>query len=168
MTMKMDVWPIVTDHLDTLVDQRGDGGAPRRSINDLLLQYMIPVLVGVAVALSSFTLKAPGTLLGGAAILTAFSFGLAIFAFQTRTVDKTSTKGSRRLRLLDEFFANVLYSVIVGIAWTILLVLASSLTIGGLLARAGTGLITTVGLHYLLVLLMCVKRLRAVYRDATR
>lgn len=168
MTTKTDVWPVVTDHLDTLVDQRGDGGVPRRNIVDLLLQYMVPAIAGMAVALTSFTVKDPGALLGGAAILTAFSFGLAIFAFQTRTADTTSTKGSRRLRLLDEFFANVLYSVVVGLAWTLLLILASSLTLGGVAARAGTGLITAVGLHYLLVLLMCIKRLRAVYRDATR
>lgn len=166
MTTKTNVWPVITDHIDTLVDYQGTR-EPRVSIRDISIQYALPVAAGSICALAVRGPLVVDGILSGAAILTAFSFGLAVFAFQLRT-STTGVKGSRRLRLLDEFFANVLYSVVVGLTWSLILMLLSAVQVSGAWARAANALLVTLGLHYLIVMLMCIKRLRATYRDATR
>ena len=166
MTAKTNVWPVVSDHIGTLVSYESDQTS-RVSARDIAVQYVLPVLTGAACALATESLISIGNILAGAAIMTAFSFGLAIFAFQART-SITGVKGSRRLRLLDEFFANVLYSVLVGLAWSLLLMVLAVVDVSGAWSRVANGLVTAVGLHYLVVMLMCIKRLRAVYRDLTR
>lgn len=166
MTAKTNVWPVVSDHIGTLVSYESDQTS-RVSARDIAVQYVLPTMAGVACALVAESLISIGGILAGAAILTAFSFGLAIFAFQARTTI-SGVKGSRRLRLLDEFFANVLYSVLVGLLWSSILMILASVDVSGALARVANGLVVAVGLHYLIVMLMCIKRLRAVYRDVTR
>lgn len=166
MSAKIDIRPVVTDHVDTLVDQR-PGRPPRASRLDVATQYGLPVVVGVVTGILSNGVAHAGEMLSGAAILTAFSFGLAVLAFQTRTTD-TSSKGSLRKRLLDEFFANVLYSVVIGLLWTVLVLVTAVVSPSGVLGHLLAGVVWTVASHYVLVLLMCIKRLRAVYVDASR
>lgn len=166
MTAKTNVWPVVTDHIDTLVNYRG-GQTTGISAHDIGTQYILPVAAGSACAFAFGDPISMSGVLAGAAILTAFSFGLAVFAFQTRTSIPDS-KGSSRMHLLDEFFTNVLYSVLVGLVWSSLLMVFAAVEVSGVWVRAENGLVTAVGLHYLVVMLMCIKRLRAVYRAVTR
>ena len=163
MSVKIDVLPVIQDHYDTLVDQQPYGAAPKVNPWDIATQYGLPVLAAAGALLAGTSLKGLSSLLAGAAILTAFSFGLAVFAFQTRAAD-TSTAGSHRRRLLDEFFGNVLYSVLVGLGLTTaLMVSASQAANPDQAGPLGTAIIIVLGLHYLLILLMCIKRLRAAY-----
>mgnify|MGYP000843708821 FL=1 len=163
MSVKIDVLPVIQDHYDTLVDQQPYGAAPKVNPWDIATQYGLPVLAAAGALLAGTSLKGLSSLLAGAAILTAFSFGLAVFAFQTRAAD-TSTAGSHRRRLLDEFFGNVLYSVLVGLGLTTtLMVSASQAANPDQAGPLGTAIIIALGLHYLLILLMCIKRLRAAY-----
>lgn len=168
MANKLDVRPVVADHLDTLVDQGRAPGEPTTNLWDYAIQFGIPIALGALGVATNLTLNSASSLLAGAAIFTAFSFGLAIFAFQTRQAT-VATKGSPQLRLLDEFFYNILYSVLVGLALTVALMVCAATSDGNdQIGRWGAGGIIILGVHYLLVILMCVKRLRAVYRNIQR
>lgn len=168
MASKLDVRPVVEDHLGTLVNQGQASEEPTTNLWDYVIQFGIPIALGTLGVASNLTLNGASSLLAGAAIFTAFSFGLAIFAFQTRQAT-VATKGSPQLHLLDEFFYNILYSVLVGLALTTALMLCAAAGDGNdQVGRWGAGAIIALGIHYLFVILMCIKRLRAVYRNIQR
>jgi hypothetical protein len=168
MASKLDVRPVVEDHLNTLVDQGRASGKPSINLWDYVIQFGLPIMLGILGVATNLTLHSVSSLLAGAAIFTAFSFALAIFAFQTRQAT-VATKGSPQLRLLDEFFYNILYSVLVGLALTVALMVCAAVGDGhDQIGRWGAGVTITLGVHYLLVILMCIKRLRAVYRNIQR
>jgi len=172
MTAKTDVRPIISDHYATLVNQSRSGGRPTRSWMDWAIQVGLPLAAGGGAALLGWRLGSMSDLLDGAAILTAFSFGLAVFAFETRASSKWSRE-STATRLLDEFFSNVLYSVLVGLTLTVLLVIGAAAASTSSLRAGAVGLTLTAltsatATHYVLVILMCLKRLRAAYRDLQR
>lgn len=108
-----------------------------------------------------------GSVLACAAILSGCSVSLVALVFRVR-MGAPGAKDSPGLRLLDELFANALHSLLVGLAWSAAAMVLAVVDAGRVWAQVGEGLIVAVGVHYLLVMLMCVKRLRSVYRDATR
>lgn len=168
MASKFDVRPVVEDHLGTLVNQSRASEEPSTNLWDYVTQFGIPIALGLLGIATNLRLNSISSLLAGAAIFTAFSFGLAIFVFQTRQAT-IATKGSPQLRLLDEFFYNILYSVLVGLALTTALMVCAAAGDGNdQVGRWGAGVIIALGIHYLLIILMCIKRLRAVYRNIQR
>lgn len=168
MTAKIDVRPIVSDHYATLVNQPRSGGEPTRNWTDWVVQLVLPAALGGVAWVMGWRLNSVSDLLAGAAILTAFSFGLAVFAFEARASSRW-TRESAAARLLDEFFSNVLYSVLVGLLLTILLVVGAATTsTSSLSSPVLTALTVTTATHYVLVILVCLKRLRAAYRDLQR
>ncbi len=168
MTAKTDVRPIVSDHYATLVNQPRSGGEPTRNWTDWVVQLVLPAALGGVAWVLGWRLNSVSDLLAGAAILTAFSFGLAVFAFEARASSRW-TRESAAARLLDEFFSNVLYSVLVGLLLTILLVVGAATTsTSSLSSPVLTALTVTTATHYVLVILVCLKRLRAAYRDLQR
>ena len=168
MTAKTDVRPIVSDHYATLVNQPRSGGEPTRNWTDWVVQLVLPAALGGVAWVLGWRLNSVSDLLAGAAILTAFSFGLAVFAFEARASSRW-TRESAAARLLDEFFSNVLYSVLVGLLLTILLVVGAATTsTSSPSSPVLTALTVTTATHYVLVILVCLKRLRAAYRDLQR
>ena len=172
MTAKTDVRPIVSDHYATLVNQPRSGGEPTRNWADWVVQLVLPAALGGVAWVLGWRLNSVSDLLAGAAILTAFSFGLAVFAFEARASSRW-TRESAAARLLDEFFSNVLYSVLVGLTLTVLLVIGAAAASTSSLRAGAVGLTLTAltsatATHYVLVILMCLKRLRAAYRDLQR
>lgn len=106
----------------------------------------------------------------GAAVLAGFSFGLSVFVFQLRmdaSRDPRVPRGSRLLDLIDELFANVLYLIVVGVGLTVLTVVAATVRPDDVdrLNAWWTGAVAALGLHYVLTLGMCVKRMRAAYEE---
>lgn len=87
MASKLDVRPVVQDHLGTLVNQRQASEEPTINLWDYAVQFGMPIAVGTLVVTTNLTLNSASSLLAGAAIFTAFSFGLAIFAFSDETGD---------------------------------------------------------------------------------
>lgn len=168
MTAKTDVRPIVSDHYATLVNQPRSDGEPTRNWADWVVQLVLPAALGGVAWALGWRLNSVSDLLAGAAILTAFSFGLAVFAFDARASSRW-TRESAAARLLDEFFSNVLYSVLVGLLLTILLVVGAATTsTSSPSSPVLTALTITIATHYVLVILVCLKRLRAAYRDLQR
>lgn len=176
---KAAVLPVVRDHIKTLRHQQSG----RLRGRDLFLHYCIPIAVGLIAAERGVRIVDAAQVIAGAAILSGFSFGLAIFVFQLRLQtggDPRIDKGAFLLELLDELFSNVTYAIVVGLGLTVLAVSAVSLTTATKLAEAPasgevaeglsfwwTWALISVSMHYLITLLMCVKRLRRAYGEST-
>jgi len=167
MTSKVAVWPLVTDHLGTLRDAR----TSRLRFLDFGGQFLLPLVVGIVAPLVGARLHDAGQVIAGAAVLAGFSFGLAVYVFQLRmdaARDPRIPRGSKLHELLDELFANVRYSILVGL-------LAVALATAGVAFHDSaeplngwwTGAIIVLCVHFGLTILMCLKRLGAAYRKLT-
>lgn len=167
MTSKMAVWPVVHEHMDTLRDARTN----RYSLSDMLGQFGVPLLLGAVAPILGFRLWDAGQVVQGAAILAGFSFGLAIYVFQLRMEaarDPRIPKGAAVLDLLDELFANVRYSILIGIAVVVIAVAAVAFHQGSEeLNAVWTGTIIAASVHFILTILMCMKRLGRAYDKFT-
>lgn len=163
MFRKISMREVFGEHIATLYDNRSD--SRRRSKGDLALFYLLPTVAGVAVVLLRPRLET-GDALTAVSILAGLSFGAVIFVFDLRLRMAQKWKpGQRALMLLDELFSNLLYSVLVAVT----LVLVALIPEGqGWWCRVHDGVFVTVALHYVLTMLMCIKRLAAAFREATR
>lgn len=172
MSGKTAIRPLVADHLRTFRDDR----TGKRRLRDYLVHFAAPAaLAALGVALG-LRLADAAQIIAGAAVLAGFSFGLAVFVFQLRLDagrDPRVPKGSTLLELIDELFNNVLYSIVIGLALVVAVVAATSFTAPppgespAPLSGWWTAGVVALGLHYILTLLMCLKRTRAAYKNLT-
>lgn len=105
---------MIFDHLATLRGVRG--GFLWSQITG---QFVLPVVVGVAVWQLGFRVTIVGDLIAGFAVLSGFLFGLVIFVFQLRlgmTTDPRVQSKALLPTLIDQLFSNVLYAVLVSFA----------------------------------------------------
>lgn len=165
MASKASVVPAVRAHYDTLRDDR----TKKIRLLDIALFAGMPILTGSALWLFDFRLKDTASVLAGLAVFTALLFGLVIFVFQLRVQIKSDGRDHVRPRiavLIDETFANVTYSVIVGIATTVVGLVAAAIAD----KEAGapdwiSALLAALGLHLVLTILMCLKRVNSAYQQ---
>lgn len=171
MAGKAAVLPLVVNHINTLRDSRTD----RIRSRDIGTHYFLPLAVAAALPFGlDLRLADAGQVIAGASILAGFSFGFAIWVFELRlhaTRDPRVPKGAYLLDLLDELFTNVCYTIVVGLALVVLAVGATSLTSSYEAARVfsdgWTFALLALGLHYVVTLLMCLKRIVRAYRELT-
>lgn len=166
VTSKFDLGAIVVDQTRTLVDS----STRRVVVGDVVTLFGLPLAIGGLSLWLGWTMGGVGELLGGMAILTGLLFGLVVWTFQLRmTAGANPAQQSSVTSFLDELFANVLYSVLVGILTVALIVAETSFQVdpsGVADPRAGqwwTAVLLVVISHFLLTLAMCLKRVRAAY-----
>lgn len=161
------------DYLDSLRSAR-DGKLKPRAV---LGQIGIPLAVGVAAALLRFGVSNAGDIVTGVSIVAALMCGVATLLFQTRVDlrervcgadDHFLNKGD--LKLVDELFAQVMWSILSGFLLVFLLLMKSALAglLGefDLLVRAGYGVIWCLVANFVLTVGMVLKRMRRVYQIA--
>ncbi|MGU3652511.1 hypothetical protein [Mycolicibacterium sp. A43C] len=165
MASKASIAPAVRAHYNTLRDDRT--GSYR--FWDFGLFVGMPVAVGLAVLYADFRMKDTAAMLAGLAVFTALLFGLVIFVFQLRVQIKDDGRDRERPRLaklVDYTFANVTYSVIVGIVTTVVAVVTAAISDPELGAPAWIcALLTALALHLVLTILMCLKRIHSAYQQ---
>lgn len=156
--------PAVLAHYDTLRDDR-DGSY---RIRDFLLFVGLPAGVGLILGFSEFRLHDIASMLAGLAVFTALLFGLVIFVFQLRVQVKDDGRDRQRPKLaslIDELFANVTYSVIVGIVTTVFAVIAASISDDAGAPVWISGVVAALAFHLVLTILMCLKRVHSAYQQ---
>lgn len=139
----------------------------------------VPVAAGVWVGTAGWRVDDIGNLIAGVSILTGFAFGLLMFVFQLRL----SAAREQRVRadgelatLLNELFANVAYTTVLGLGTVGLLVGAGSLAppptdppvVDSALSPLLSGLCVGLMLHFLLTLLMAVKRVWLAFQNQAK
>lgn len=165
---KFSPWSTVKDHYATLVDQH----EPDRPYwPDYLVLFGLPAGAGAATGWF-FELRDMQSYIGGVAVFTGLLFGLVVWVFQLRMqlLDNPAVAPDGKLAtFLDQVFANVNYAVIVGVAATVTS-MAAAVTAddAGRINRVWSGVVVGLGVHLLLVVFMCIKRIRAAYREVRK
>jgi hypothetical protein len=165
---KWSVSILIKDQLDTFVNER----TKKPWIPDYLAFFVLPIALGIVAFVFGFRFKTVDGILAGVAILTALLFALVIHVFTLGlriTDDPRIGTSSRTARLIDQLQANVQYSVLTGIAATVVLILASGTTDAGhWVGKILTAIIVVLLAHLIMTMFMTLKRMRAAYRDFRR
>lgn len=172
MDSKFSVLPTIQDHYDTLVDQNTN----KWYWADYAVLIGIPVvsggLVGLALYCHGSGLRDMQSYIGGVAIFTALLFGMVVHVFQLRMQLLSNPAVPRDGDLagfVDQLFANVNYAVVVGIVATaVSMAAAVTANDDGRVNPVWSGVVVAFGVHLLLVVFMCVKRIRAAYREVKK
>ncbi|SDO18755.1 hypothetical protein SAMN04515671_0079 [Nakamurella panacisegetis] len=157
---------MITDQVATLVDAETSKKRPR----DFLGLFGLPVVVFVVILVTHVQLKGIGQLLGGVSVLTGLLFGLVVWVFQLRMTvgaDPRVPAHSTLPTLIDELFANVLYSVLAGVGSTAVIV-ASATASDALLNKWWSAGVLAVITHFVLAMAICLKRVRSAYHQMIR
>ena len=114
---KINVWPIIASHLDTLRDY----GTGKRSAFDWILFFVLPIAVGGIARLKDIQLRT----IAVTGLLTAFSIftGLLLNLIMTVITFLRTTRGSLadgslqvRKELLRQLAANLAFSILISVA----------------------------------------------------
>lgn len=165
MDSKFSILPTIRDHYGTLVDQN----APNRPhLPDYFTLIGVPAGIGVWVGLA-FKFTDMQSYIGGVAIFTALLFGLVIHIFQLRMQLLSNSQVPRDGSLIDfinQLFYNVNYAVVIGVIATVAS-MAAAVTAddNGRVNGIWSGIVAALGAHLMLVVFMCIKRIRAAYRQ---
>lgn len=173
MSSKFSLLPILRDQGATLVDAK----TGRWRLRDYLVLFGLPAITAALALGLGWKMSIVDEVISAIAIITALLFGMVVFIFQLRlqlsardVMDRTPTT---TIELIDELFANVCYSIVVGF-----LTIAAALwgaaersptptgSMGPIWA-VGTAVILFFGVHFSLSLAMCLKRLTAAYKRLT-
>jgi di/tricarboxylate transporter len=165
VSAKWSVRILIQDQFGTLVNER----TRRPWIPDYVVFYVIPAASGASSYLMNFRLGDVDGILAGVAILTGLLFALVIHVFTLGlriTDDPRIADGSRISRLVDQVEANVSYAVLVGLATTVVLSIASGTTESGhRIGKLMTAILVALLIHLILIMLMILKRMRSSYRE---
>lgn len=168
MDSKFSPLPTIRDHYGTLVDQNSPN---RPHVPDYLVLIGVPACVGTWVGYV-FQLRDMQSYIGGVAILTALLFGLVIHVFQLRIQllnDVRVPRDGKLVGFINQLFANVNYAVVVGVVTTAAS-MAAAVTADndGRVNSIWSGVVAGLGTHLMLVVFMCIKRIRAAYREISQ
>jgi heme/copper-type cytochrome/quinol oxidase subunit 2 len=164
MSSKLNVWSIITGHFNTL----RSASTKKVSIADIFVFFIVPILIGIALAFYGFKLtnEANSLLMNFGAIFTALLLSVLVLVYdqgQKLTPDATTKK-----ILLDELYDNICYSIVLSIVLVFLCIATSlSLSITAPTAHSLntfvlTPLIMFTSTNLLLTILMIVKRMHAL------
>ena len=169
MDSKFSVLPSIRDHYDTLVDQHHPDSFywPDWAV---LVGFPIGsgIIVGCVMAARNAAMNEIGSYIAGVAIFTALLFALVIHVFQLRMQldnDDRVPRGGDLTKFVDQLFANVNYAVVVGVVTTAASMVASAFASDGRIGSIWAGILCALGLHLFLTVFMCIKRIRAAYRE---
>lgn len=164
MDSKFSVVPTIRDHYNTLVDRNDH----QWYWPDYVVILGVPAGAGALVGYL-YQLRDMSSYIGGTAIFTALLFGMVVHVFQLRMQLLNNPYVPRDGDLagfVDQLFANVNYAVVVGVASTaISMGAAVTASDSGRINHVWSGVVVAFGVHLILVVFMCIKRIRAAYRE---
>jgi hypothetical protein len=159
---KASLWRVPADHVRTLYDNR----TGRPDWGSVVSQGVVPVVVGAGSWWSHARLTDVNAAVAGISIVAGLLFSMAVFLFQLRTSLRDDRRlGEQDYRLVDECMSNVLWAILLGLSLALYLIVCGA---GGWIGSTGpgpvlTGIAVAAATHFLLVIAMCLKRLRRAY-----
>lgn len=162
---------IAKDYISSLKSARDGKMKP----TVLFMQIGFPFVAGIIAALTRFGVPNSEELITGVSIVAALMCGVATLLFQTRInlsklfENKTNVFLLKDdIRLVDELFAQVMWSILSGFLLALLLVMKTPavLVFGSLdlFVRVGFGLAWCLVVNFVLTVGMVLKRMRRVYQ----
>lgn len=159
---KASLWRVPWDHFRTLYDNR----TGRPDWSGIAAQALVPLVAGVSSWRMGAKLTDVSGVVAGVSIVAALLFPMAVFLFQLRV----SLGSDRRLMeddytLVDECMSNTLWAILWGLTLALFLIVCEA---GEWIGNDGsgpvlTGIAVAASTHFLLIIAMCLKRLRRAY-----
>ncbi|MCY1659271.1 hypothetical protein OVA21_19145 [Dietzia sp. SL131] len=165
---KAALWRVPADHLQTLYDNR----THRPDWVAIVMQVVVPLGVGIGMWRLGAKLADVSAAVTGISIVAGLLFSMAVFLFQLRLSLGTDKRlGEDDYVLVDECMSNTLWAILWGLGLTLFLIVCDAGEWIGADSSgpALTGIAVAATTHFLIVIGMCIKRLRRAYeRIATR
>lgn len=160
---KASIRDIGKDYIQTLRDN--SDGLDRLSLADLFEQVGIPVALGAVAVGLNWKLADTSGLIAAISIVASLMCAVAVLLFEIRSQEFGQKLTPQERRLQDETFADVMWAIVVGFLISALLVAGEQVSVFADedYGRFGSGLVAALCLHFGIVILMALKRLRAVY-----
>lgn len=101
----------------------------RLNIPIILVTYLPCLLAGIGMWFSGWQISHVSDFIAGVAVIAGFLFALLVFVFQLRLQVSHDPRVQQRIRvpiLVDELFSTALFATGVAVAFTVLLIIASS------------------------------------------
>lgn len=171
MSSKFSVRTTVSDHYRTLVDVNSEKVRARDLVVVIGLPAALGALVGALMASRGLRMNEIGASIGGLATFTALLFGLVIWVFQLRMQLDRDPRVDRKgplVTLVNELFANVNYAVLCGLLTTVLAMIAAAASNSQGVNAWWTGFLVAFVTHFVLTVLMCIKRVGSAYRQINK
>lgn len=159
---KASLWRVPADHFRTLYDNR----TGRPDWSGIAVQALAPVVAGAATWKLGAKLPDVGGAVAGVSIVAALLFPMAVFLFQLRvSLGSDKRLGENDFVLVDECMSNTLWGILWGLTLALFLIISGA---GEWVGNddAGpvlTGIAVGASIHFLLIIGMCLKRLRRAY-----
>lgn len=180
---KSSVIGIFEGYVRTLRDAR-DGENSRIRPADVLVQIALPIAIGAGCFFTGWHLANPSNAIVGISIVSALMCAMATLLFQIRGQmadgpDEAPPGGGgatahlapfrmklRDKRFIDEVFDDVMWAILVGLTLSLYLIVIDAIGLlagGGTVSRILSSIAVAVCAHFVLVIGMCLKRLRSAY-----
>ena len=159
---KASLWRVPAAHFSPLYDTR----TGRPDWRGIAAQALLPLIAGTATWKLGAKIADVGGAVSGISIVAGLLFAMAVFLFQLRiTLDNDKRLGENDFVLVDECMANTLWAILWGVTLAVyLIVCGAGKWIGNdSWGPALTGIAVAGTVHFLLVIGMCLKRLRRAY-----
>lgn len=159
---KASLWQVPADHFRTLYDNR----THRTDWGAVIAQFVVPLAVGVGAWILGARLTDVAGAVSGVSIVAGLLFSMAVFLFQLRiSLGKDRRLVENDYVLVDECMSNTLWAILWGFGLAVYLIVCDA---GGWMSHETsgpilTGIATAAATHFLLVIGMCLKRLRRAY-----
>jgi hypothetical protein len=166
----LNLKPIFIDHFQTL---RNEGeGRNELSKSDLVTLYGVPLLLPVVAIWRDWKLGGVGDLLTALSLMCGLLFNLLVLSFdvalraaaQVRESQVESLATSTKIRLIRQLQANTTYGLVVALAATIVLAVGASVELKHFNPWI-TAVLTYLLSHFVLVLMVILKRIRSIFRN---
>ncbi len=179
---KSSVVGIFKGYVRTLRDVRNGGKACVRPA-DVLVQIALPIAIGIGCFFTGWHLANPSNAIVGISIVSALMCAMATLLFQIRgqiAVESNEEQADggnaaphssfrmklRDKRFIDEVFDDVMWAILVGLTLSLYLIVVDAIGLlagGGTVSRILSSIAVAVCAHFVLVIGMCLKRLRSAY-----
>ncbi|MFF4336240.1 hypothetical protein [[Kitasatospora] papulosa] len=166
----LNLKPVFVDHFQTL--RTGDEGQESVSKSDVLTLYALPALLPATVALTQWRIGGIGDLLTALSLMSGLLFNLLVLSFdvalraaaQVRSSQVESMDTSVKIRLIRQLQANATYGLVIALTATVVLAVGASLDLK-VFNPWVTGVLTYLLAHFILVLMVILKRIRSIFRN---
>lgn len=159
---KASLWKVPADHFSTLYDNR----TRHPDWRGIAAQTLLPLVAGAMTWKLGAKIADVNGAVSGISIVAGLLFAMAVFLFQLRiTLDNDKRLGEEDFVLVDECMANTLWAILWGVALAVYLIVcgAGKWISNDSWGPALTGTAVAGTVHFLLVIGMCLKRLRRAY-----